>query len=115
MSVWLFLIFLHAAFLSEAVLLWEVVTVGRKNRPWGEGEEGKEEVGKQTREEMRSFLRRGAVARSARTPCWWPRADPGRHLVPQGELELTVTDYKIISITGREYPPSLRVTMTRAK
>lgn len=38
------LILLHAAFLSEAVLLWEVVTVGRKNRPWGEGEEGKEEV-----------------------------------------------------------------------
>lgn len=93
---------------GSALLLWAMpflgcnrATLGRKNRAtgreWGrkpgEGEQG------QWEEEMR--LRKGAATRQARTR-FWPRTDPTHHLATQGELQLIIKDFNIISIAGRK-------------
>lgn len=77
--------------------------MGRKNRAVGiKGRRGGPSVGKQRKQEIRSSLRKSTAMRPARTRFQWPRADPGRHLAPQGELSLIKVDYNTISFEVRE-------------
>lgn len=68
---------------------------------------------------MSSFLRKCAATRLARIGFQWPITDPGSHLAPQGDLELIVMDYNIISLVlqgGKISTPSVTKTVaTRTK
>lgn len=51
---------------------------------------------------MRASLRKSVATRPDRTRFQFRGADPGRHLVSEGELQLIIMDYNIISIVVRK-------------
>lgn len=51
---------------------------------------------------MRASLRKSVATRPDRTRFQLRGVDPGRHLVSEGELQLIIMDYNIISIVVRK-------------